>query len=165
VNAKDYADCETSREPDDICAICKLDFDNTNPCFKLRPCRYQYHEECIEEWLNTIKTQKNITCPLCGGIICEGFPGPEVPEGHSITYQETLAITPPWANPEWCVTVTIPYKLERQGRWDAFFELYDSLEWIQSSSESDSDGDAEAQASLDLAARNLAELSLEHNEE
>jgi hypothetical protein len=63
------------------------------------------------------------------------------------------------------VTKAVPFKLELQGRWDAFFELYDSLEWMQSNSESDSDSDGEAQARLDLTTQSLVSSSLGYGEE
>jgi hypothetical protein len=162
VKAKDYVDCETSREPEDVCAICRFDFDDANPCFKLHQGRHQYHEECIEEWMDSIKCQGKVWCPFCMDIICEGS---SIPEFHFTTYEEGLATTPPWANPEWWVTKAVPYKLELQGRRNAFFEQYDSLEWKQSNSESGSDSDDEAQAGFDPTTQSLARLSLGYGEE
>ena len=51
----------------DICAICRIDFQRGDNIVTL-DCggRHKYHKKCIEGWFNhLLRTNNKLTCPLC----------------------------------------------------------------------------------------------------
>ncbi|OQR92343.1 hypothetical protein ACHHYP_03833 [Achlya hypogyna] len=57
---------ETSSRPEDACAICLCECEDSETLLKM-PCQHVFHEECVVRWL-----EKTPHCPLCRQSATEG---------------------------------------------------------------------------------------------
>ncbi|KAF0686998.1 Aste57867_21218 [Aphanomyces stellatus] len=64
---------EATSDDEEMCSICLETFE-TNATVKVLPCNHEFHQECIDPWLENRSSQ----CPLCKGEALEGYMAPQV---------------------------------------------------------------------------------------
>ncbi|KAF2251650.1 hypothetical protein BU26DRAFT_589875 [Trematosphaeria pertusa] len=133
-----------SSEPDDVCYICRLGYDE-HPCFKLDVCKHGYHLECLQDWMDFFN-HGEILCPYCCRVICMQVGQ----QSRSMTIEEHRQWKPYWANPAWWEQFLLDEDAD-EGEWGPVWSYWMSFDdfWASDSDDSiyendDEDDDTES---------------------